>query len=538
MVETPGKSAEGAGSLGTCDAGPYEFNVGPFMMVIFGGAGDLACRKLLPALYYLNRDEHFSKDFKVLGVGLPALSDDDYRALVRSSLKKYSPEIFEARRAAQFADNLSYMSGDLADDAVYGTLCQRLKKAAESTGRRPANITIYLAVPPQLVPMIVGHLKKASVCRNITGVKLVVEKPFGKDRVSAEQLDRQILEGFDERQVFRIDHYLAKETVQNILFFRFGNSIFEPLWNARFIDQVQITVAEDIGIEHRGAFYEEVGVIRDIVQNHLMQVLALVAMEPPAAFDADLIRNEKSKVFRSIRHLEGQNIRMNTVCGQYGPGRIGRREVRGYRREKNVSARSKTPTFFAGKLYIDNWRWAGVPFYLRTGKRLPRRVSEIYIGYKQHPLRLFGKTCDFIRPNGLVLSIQPQEGIALGLTVKRPGIGDAPVSVSMDFDYSKSFNVKQHPAYERVIADCIKGDLTLFPRRDEVDATWSLLDPVIRFWETHPPARLPNYAAGTWGPAEAFQFMAAEGRTWRLSQDDAGAVTSGAASRPAKGRRR
>jgi glucose-6-phosphate 1-dehydrogenase len=497
----------------------HEFAVGPFSMVIFGGAGDLASRKLLPALYYLYTDEHFPDAFEVLGVGLPGYSDAKYRRFAEAALKKFSPEIFRAGRASGFARNLSYLTGDLDDDKTYRRLRDHLVKAHGPRGLKDANIVIYLAVPPQLIETIVRRLERAGLCRALGNGKLVVEKPFGKDRRSADKLDRTILEAFDERQIFRIDHYLAKETVQNILFFRFGNSIFEPLWNTRFIDHVQITVAESLGIEHRGAFYEQVGVIRDIIQNHMMQILALVAMEPPSGFDADLVRNEKSKVFHSIRRMDLAYARANTVCGQYGPGRVGGRKVRSYRQEDHVASGSMTPTFFAGKVYIDNWRWAGVPFYLRTGKRLPERVTEIYVEFKQLPLELFGKTCEVIQPNGLVLNIQPQEEIDLRLTVKYPGLGDQPSPADMAFNYSRSFKVKQHPAYERVVVDCIKGDLTLFPRQDEVDATWKVLDPLIRYWERHSTAVLPNYPAGSWGPLAAFTFMAREGRTWRLSGD-------------------
>ncbi len=525
----PGKEARSP-AVQACLEKSHEFAVGPFVMVIFGGAGDLASRKLLPALYYLYTDEHFPSDFGILGAGVPEYSDAEYQKFAASSLEKFSPEIFSAGRAASFAKNLSYLSGDLRGDAVYGELCGRFEEKAGAA--HDANILFYLAVPPEMVPAIIERLKKFDLCRRRPQIKIIVEKPFGRDRASARELNRLLLDAFEERQVYRIDHYLAKETVQNILFFRFGNSIFEPLWNNRFIEHVQITVAEDLGIEHRGAFYEQVGVIRDIVQNHLMQVLALVAMEPPSGFEAELIRNEKSKVFHSIRPMDARSARTHSVCGQYGPGLIGGHRVRGYRQEEKVSRTSNVPTFFSGEVFVDNWRWAGVPFYLRTGKRLPRRVSEIYIEFTQHPLELFGKTCERIKPDGLILNIQPQEGTALRLTVKYPGLGDEPSSVRMEFDYARTFNVKQHPAYERVIVDCIKGDLTLFPRQDEVDATWALLDPVIHYWDTRPPSGMPRYRAGSWGPPEAFRFMAREGRSWRFApgeSDEGTALREGGA---------
>jgi glucose-6-phosphate 1-dehydrogenase len=490
-------------------------------MVIFGGAGDLASRKLIPALYALHEDRRLAGASSVLAVGRRDLTDDAYRAFVVSAVRKSSPKAFRPARAAEFARRFHFLRGDLREDALYAALRERLGSLSPSGPALDPGIIFYLAVPPEVFPVVVAGLDKQRLCRPLPQAKLIVEKPFGKDLDSARALNRRILAAFDEDQVFRIDHYLAKETVQNILFFRFGNTLFEPVWNARFIDHVQITVAEEIGIEHRGAFYEGVGVIRDIVQNHLMQVLATVAMEPPAGLEAGLVRDERNKVFRSVRRMDGRDAREWTVVGQYGPGRVGGRRVRGYRAEPRVSPSSRVPTYFAGRFLIDNWRWAGVPFYLRTGKRLPRRESEITIEFKKLPLRLFGKTCERMVPNGLVLSIQPQERISLALTVKYPGMGNEPSPASMVFDYAQSFRVKERPVYERVLFDCIRGDLTLFPRQDAVEATWALLDPVISYWASHPPARLPNYAAGTWGPKEAFELMAREGRTWRFSSEQA-----------------
>jgi glucose-6-phosphate 1-dehydrogenase len=493
-----------------------EYRVGPFVMVIFGGAGDLASRKLIPALYSLEKDQSFSGSYAVLGVGLPPHSDEEFRDFAAAAVRKRFPGVSRERTAA-FGACFQYLSGDVEDDLVYQKLRARLAVLAPSKASSEANVVFYLAVPPQLVPGIVARLDKFGLGRALPRAKLIVEKPFGRDLASAKTLNRRILAAFDEEQVFRIDHYLAKETVQNILFFRFGNSLFEPVWNARFIDHVQITVAEEIGIEHRGAFYESVGVIRDIVQNHLMQVLAMVAMEPPGAQEADLVRDERHKVFRSLRHMSARDARAQTVLGQYGPGRVDGRRVRGYRDEPRVSRTSRVGTFFAGRFFIDNWRWAGVPFYLRTGKRLPRRESEIYVEFKKLPLSLFGRTCEQMEPNGLALSIQPQERISLQLMVKHPGMGAEPSPAPMVFDYARSFRVAERPVYERVLFDCIRGDLTLFPRQDAVETTWAVLDPVISYWESHPPARLPNYAAGTWGPKPAFDLIAKDGRTWRFS---------------------
>ena len=518
MAQEPKRpSVSGPGPGDACLSPAGEVRVGPFVMVIFGGAGDLASRKLIPALYALHEDRSFAGTSSVLAVGRRPFTDEAYGKFVVSAVRKDLPKGFRPERAAAFARQFHFLPGDLRDDALYAALRARLESLCPSGKAEDVNLIFYLAVPPQLVPVIVAGLNKIGFCRSLPQAKLIVEKPFGRDLRSAEALNRQILAAFDEKQVFRIDHYLAKETVQNILFFRFGNALFEPVWNARFIDHVQITVAEDIGIEHRGAFYEQVGVIRDIVQNHLMQVLAMVAMEPPAGFDADLVRDERNKVFRSIRRMDGRDAKSMTVLGQYGPGRVAGRKVRGYRAEARVSPASRVATFFAGRFHIDNWRWAGVPFYLRTGKRLPRRESEIYIEFKKLPLRLFGKACGLMEPNGLVLSIQPRERISLVLTVKHPGMGSEPATARMVFDYAESFRVRERPVYERVLFDCIRGDLTLFPRQDAEDATWAVIDPVIEYWERHPPAGLPNYTAGSWGPKEAFELMAREGRTWRFS---------------------
>ncbi|HMA53886.1 MAG TPA: glucose-6-phosphate dehydrogenase, partial [Acidobacteriota bacterium] len=473
--------------------------------------------KLVPALFALYQDRSLSGSSSVLAVGRHPLSDESYRRSIMAAVQINLPKGSRPKRVAAFARRFHYLRGEAGEEALYRTLRERLASLSPSGTARDVNIIFYLAVPPQAVPLIVAGLDKFGLGRSLPQAKLVVEKPFGKDLESAEALDRQILAAFDEKQVFRIDHYLAKETVQNILFFRFGNALFEPVWNTRFIDHVQITVAEDIGIENRGAFYEQVGVIRDIVQNHLMQILAMIAMEPPAGLEADLIRDERNKVFNSLRRMDGRYAKAFTVVGQYGPGRIAGRKVRGYRAEAHVSPGSTAPTFFAGRFFIDNWRWAGVPFYLRTGKRLPRRTSEIFIEFKKLPLRLFGKACGAMEPNALVLSIQPQESISLVLTVKRPGMGSEPSPARMIFDSAESFRFKARPVYERVLFDCIRGDLTLFPRQDTVEATWAVLDPVIKYWEAHPPARLPNYAAGTWGPKEAFALMAREGRAWRFS---------------------
>jgi glucose-6-phosphate 1-dehydrogenase len=371
-----------------------------------------------------------------------------------------------------------------------------------------------MAIPPQVMPLSVEKLKNHNLCKGVFKTKIVVEKPFGRDLLSARELNKILTGSFDESQIFRIDHYLSKEPVQNIIFFRFSNTVFEHLWNRRYVDNVQITVAEDIGIEHRGEFYEQAGVVRDIVQNHLLQIIGMVAMEPPVGFKAEFIRDEKLKIFRSFRQMDEEYIDNFTVRGQYGPGNIGGKEVVGYRNEKKVSPSSTTPTFIAAKFYIDNWRWAGVPFYVRAGKRIARRTTEICIQLKQVPLRLFGRVCDMPEPNILILTIQPDEKISLRFGVKYPYSQTQIYSVNTVFSYRETFKMDPHFPYERLLVDCLKGDLTLFVRQDGVEAMWEAVDPIISRWESSPPVDFPNYTSGTWGPREAQDLIEREGRRW------------------------
>jgi glucose-6-phosphate 1-dehydrogenase len=503
--------------LQTCDIPVEKLIVKPFIMVIFGGAGDLSKRKLLPSVFHLYTEGEFSKKFSILGFDKLDLNEEQYRDMMKEAVMKFTDEPFDKNVWNEFSKHLFYLSGKFEKDENFGNLIKKINRVSSTMGKEHKDVIYYMAVPPQVMPLAVEKLKHHNLCKGTFQTKVIVEKPFGSDRLSAMKLNKILRESFDENQIFRIDHYLSKEPVQNIIFFRFSNTMFEHLWNRRYVDNIQITVAEDLGIEHRGEFYEKAGVVRDIVQNHIMQIIGLIAMEPPVGFKDEFIRDEKLKIFRSIRHMDEGHIDKYTVRGQYGQGKIHGKNVAGYREEKNVSQSSITPTFFAAKLYIDNWRWAGVPFYIRTGKRMPKRITEICIQLKQVPLRLFGRVCDVPESNILILTIQPDEKISVRFGVKYPYSPNQIYQVNMVFSYLETFKVKSHLPYERLLVDCLKGDLTLFIREDAIEAMWEVVDPIISRWENITPAGFPNYSAGTWGPDEAATLLDQDGRHWITS---------------------
>ncbi len=484
----------------------------PATIVIFGASGDLTRRLLAPAIAHLNRDGALSPDFAIIGIGRTAYSDADFRAHLESGAREFTPP--NQGRPGEMPDVCSYIAGDFGDPGLYARIRRTLEECEARRGG-PKNRIFYFATPPDADESIVRHVGESGLASVDGGwVRAVVEKPFGHDLASCRQLNETLLGVFREKQIYRIDHYLGKETVQNIFVLRFANGIFEPMWNHRYVDHVQISVAEAVGVGHRAGFYEHAGVIRDMFQNHLMQLLTLTAMEPPAAYEADAIRAEKVKVLESIRPFTESEIDADAVRGQYGPGVVGGRRVPGYREEPNVDPNSNTPTFAAIRFMIDNWRWAGVPFYLRSGKRLEKRVSEIAIEFKGVPHRFFSKASGEILPNVLRLHIQPDEGVSLKFGVKIPGPTLQVQSVYMDFPYSK-LGAPIGGGYERLLLDVTHGDQTLFIRGDEAEHAWEVLTPILNGWEKTPPSDFPNYAAGTFGPEAADQFLEKDGRRWR-----------------------
>jgi glucose-6-phosphate 1-dehydrogenase len=490
----------------------------PHVVVLFGATGDLAHRKVVPALFHLWVGNLLPERFALVCFGRRPFSDPEIRSALRASLNKHARITpVDEERWESFASRITYHQGGFDEPAAYTSLSTKLA-AIDTASGTDGNRLYYLATPASSFPEIVRGLGAAGLDHETADGgwrRIVIEKPFGRDLETAVKLNREVGKVFRESQVYRIDHYLGKETVRNILIFRFGNLIFEPIWHRRYIDHVQITVAESIGVEGRGAFYEETGALRDILQNHLLQLLTLVAMEPPANLEADALRDEKVKVLRAIRPIPVEKVDQSVVRGQYGPGWVGATETPAYRSEQAVDPASETETFVAARLEIDDWRWAGVPFYLRAGKRLPKRATEIAIQFKDVPQRLFPTVGDEPEPNLLVIRIQPDEGILMRFAAKVPGLGIDVRPVNMDFAYGSAFTVESPDAYETLILDALLGDASLFTRADEVEAAWRIVDPIIDAWIAGGEPEMPNYTSGTWGPEAADELLTREGRRWR-----------------------
>ncbi len=492
----------------------FQSRVPECAMVIFGATGDLTKRKLMPALYRLAYDRRLSAGFAVIGISRRPLTDEAFRAQMEEGIKQFSEDTeFDENVWRDFAAGLFYVSGDIGDSGLYQRLAKKLEEV-EKARHTGGNVLFYLAVQPsQYGPAALG-IGAAGLAKGNGWRRLIVEKPFGHDLASSRELSDQLHQVFPESEVYRIDHYLGKETVQNILAFRFGNGIFEPLWNRRYVNHVQITAAESIGVEGRGAYYQEAGALADMIQNHLLQVLATIAMEPSASFDPTSVRDERSKLLRSIKPMKPEEIACNAVPGQYGPARIGGEDIPGFRQEPGVGLEAQTDTYAAVTFDIENWRWAGVPFYVRTGKRLPKRVTEIAIQFNRAPLAIFGDQQGDGAPNLLIVRIQPEEGISLKFLSKRPGAGMHLRPVSMDFNYGTSFGERSPSAYETLLLDAIIGDATLYTRQDMVEASWAVVEPIQKYWRSH-KFNFPNYPAGTWGPPEADAMLARRGHAWR-----------------------
>lgn len=474
------------------------------MLVIFGANGDLTKRKLLPALYRLAHDRRLPESFAIVGNSRTAMSDEDFRERMKDAVQKFSEDTeFDPALWERFSQHIHYVPGDMSDSSMYAALAAK----AAATGQR--NVMFYLSTQPSFYKVVVDELAKAGLNKSDKGWRrIIVEKPFGHDLESARSLNADLQTVFPENETYRIDHYLGKETVQNIFGFRFGNGIFEPLWNRRYVNQVQITAAESIGVEGRGAYYQEAGALRDMIQNHLLQVMATIAMEPSAVFESNAVRDERAKLLRSIRIMKQEDVPRFAVAGQY----------KGFREEEGVNPQAQTDTYAAATFYVDNWRWAGVPFFIRSGKKLPKRVTDIAIQFKAAPLALFGDGSgdSSTRPNLLILRIQPEEGISLRFLSKEPGNGMRLRPVSMDFNYGASFGERSPSAYETLLMDAMLGDATLYTRQDMVEASWQVIQPILDDWGNR-KFTFPNYDSGTWGPAEADAMLGRLGLRWRSS---------------------
>jgi glucose-6-phosphate 1-dehydrogenase len=505
----------------------------PCVMVIFGATGDLTMRKLIPALCNLSQDELLSKQFAIIGFAGNDQTTESFRKTMAEEIPKYAPKQIDLKIWDWFAERIYYVKGDFGDAEAYKRLQQQIEEVEKKHGTQ-GNKFFYLAVAPRFFGSIVKQLGQVGLTKEENGhwARVIVEKPFGHDLDSARQLNQDLKQVLTEKQIYRIDHYLGKETVQNLMVFRFTNNIIEPLWNRHYVDHVQITAAETVGVEHRGGFYETAGALRDMVPNHLFQLLTMTAMEPPISFDADEVRNKQAEVLHAIQPLGPEDVLTNSVRGQYDEGIAHGERAPAYRSEPDVAPDSHTETFVAMKLQIDNWRWAGVPFYLRTGKRLAQRTTEVVIQFRRTPFVLFrNTTVKNLETNRLVIHIQPDEGISLSFGAKIPGSVMKLGLVNMDFDYERYFGVEHNTGYERLLRDCMAGDPTLFQRADMVEAGWSVIQPILDVWHALPPRGFPNYAAGSWGPQESDDLLARDGRTWRrIGEEDGDKRTSAAAA--------
>jgi glucose-6-phosphate 1-dehydrogenase len=489
--------------------------IGPTIIVIFGAGGDLTCRKLMPAIYNLYLDHWIPEQFAVLGVARTDMSNNVFRKHIKEGIDKFSRRgKTKQTEWAVFEQYVSYKKGDFDDMASYKTVKKQIDELEKTLGVS-INRIFYMAVPPSFFEVIATNIGKSGLCDNKTSSRIVVEKPFGRDLDSAKHLNNLLHELFHESQIYRIDHYLGKETVQNILAFRFANAMFEPIWNRNYIDHVQITVSEQLGVELRGNYYETAGALRDMIQNHLLQLMCLIAMESPISFEADEVRNKKVDVLNALRKFKPEDVHQNAVRGQYDAGWIEGKKVIGYRQEPDVAPESNVETFAAVKFYIDNWRWQGVPFYVRTGKRMNETISVITIQFRPVPHHSFPvETTENWQPNRLILNIQPHMGIRLRFQAKQPGLKMLLNPVDMLFNYSDAYSGGTPEAYETLLLDIFQGDATLFMRSDQVEAAWAILMPVIDAWEANTSPNFPNYEAGMQGPEDAEALIAKDGHNW------------------------
>jgi glucose-6-phosphate 1-dehydrogenase len=493
----------------------YGTTAEPCTVVLFGASGDLAKRKVIPAMYDLAQHNSLGERYAIIGFARTPMTDESFRTTIGEAAKTIS-EVgpIDPAKWNEFSSNLYYSAGEYGDPNSYAQLAKRLAEI-DKEKNLGGNRLFYLSTPPEVYPNIVEQLGRAGLARPTnpnSWVRIIIEKPFGRDLASARELNKIVLNVFEEKQVYRIDHYLGKDTVQNLLVLRFGNGIFEPLWNRNYVDHVQITAGETLGVERRGGFYETAGALRDMIQSHVLQLTSLMAVEPPASFDATAVRNEKLKILQSIRPYNLEMVAQSAVRGQYAPANTEGKKLAGYRDEPGVKPNSRTETFVALRVLIDNWRWAGVPFYLRTGKRLAKRTTEIMIQFRCAPHIVFRER--EVEPNRLVLNIQPDEGISVSFGAKRPGTEMSIGNVTMNFSYREAFGGASRSAYATLLNDCLRGDATLFDRGDSVEAAWSIVDPILDVWSAARTGTVPTYPAGTWGPKESDQLLERDGRQW------------------------